>query len=164
MPAHLELAQLLFEEEADYDLALQHFEAAWRYGDKDASANYLGWLHEQREDYAQARRYYQHSLRSGDGYAHWRLGRQYLHGLGGKADAGKARAHLQQACAEQYEDAYLDLAELLLGNEAEQEQALEWLRKALDAGVAGARERAEELLAQRRQPGPLARLLDRLRQ
>ena len=163
-PAHLELAQLLFEEEADYDQALQHFEAAWRYGDKDASANYLGWLHEQREDYAQARRYYQHSLRSGDGYAHWRLGRQYLHGLGGKADPGKARAHLQQACAEQYEDAYLDLAELLLGNEADQEQALEWLRKALDAGVAGARERAEELLAQRRQPGPLARLLDRLRQ
>ena len=42
--------------------------------------------------------------------------------------------------------------------------SLEWLRKALDAGVAGARERAEELLAQRRQPGPLARLLDRLRQ
>ena len=92
------------------------------------------------------------------------MGRQYLHGLGGKADPGKAREHLQQACAEQYEDAYLDLAELLLGNEADQEQALEWLRKALDAGVAGARERAEELLAQRRQPGPLARLLDRLRQ
>ncbi|TXH87694.1 MAG: hypothetical protein E6Q71_05140, partial [Pseudomonas sp.] len=93
-----------------------------------------------------------------------RLGRQYLYGLGGKADPVKARAHLQQACAEQYEDAYLDLAELLLGNEADQEQALEWLRKALDAGVAGARERAEELLTQRRQPGPLARLLDRLRQ
>ena len=30
--------------------------------------------------------------------------------------------------------------------------------------IPGARERAEELLAQRRQPGPLARLLDRLRQ
>jgi TPR repeat protein len=166
-PAHLELAALLLDyqpELGDLDLTLEHYLAAWRHGDKDESANCLGWLYEQHEDYAQAQRYYQHAIGYGDSYAHWRLGRMHLYGLGRAVNPGKAREHLQSACELEREDAYLDMAELLLGDEASQEAAIGWLQKALEAGVEGARERTEELLAQRRQPGLLSRLLDRLRQ
>jgi uncharacterized protein len=157
-PAHLELAQLLFEQESDHDLALQHYQAAWRHGDKDESANYLGWLHEQREDYAQAQRYYQHAIGLGDSYAHWRMGRMHLYGLGRAVNPGKAREHLQNACELEREDAYLDMAELLLHDESSQEEALGWLQKAVESDVPGARELAEELLRQQKKPDLLSRL------
>lgn len=163
-PAHLELARLLFDYEpplGDLDLALEHYLAAWRHGDKDESANCLGWLYEQREDYAQAQRYYQHAIGFGDSYAHWRMGRMHLYGLGRRSAAGKAREHLQLACELQREDAYLDMAELLLRDETRQAEAVDWLQRALDSGVEGTGERIAALRAEQ---GPLSRLLERLRQ
>src|SRR5690606_38379430 len=99
-PAHLELAELLMREAppvGDHALALEHFQAAWRQGAKDASAVYLGWLYEQREDYAQAFRHYRHAAGLDDSYAHWRLGDLYHQGLGCKAEAQLALEHWQQA-------------------------------------------------------------------
>lgn len=154
-PAHLELAALLLDHQpelGDLDLTLEHYLAAWRYGDKDESASCLGWLYEQRDDQAQAQRYYLHAVANGDPYAHWRLGRLHLHGLGMPANPQKALEHLRSACEGEQQSAYLDLAELLLGDEASQEEGLGWLQKAVDAEVAGARELAERLLAQHRGP------------
>lgn len=162
--AHLELARLLFEQEppvGDQDLALQHYLAAWRFGERDESANHLGWLYEQREDYAQAQRYYQHAIGLGDGYAHWRLGRMQQYGLGCPSNPDKAREHLQIACEQEQEAAYLDLAKLLLGEASSQEQALGWLRKAVESAVPGAHELVKELLRQQKKPGLLGRLFGR---
>lgn len=162
--AHLELARLLFEQEppvGDQDLALQHYQAAWRFGERDESANHLGWLYEQREDYAQAQRYYQHSIGLGDGYAHWRMGRMHQYGLGCPSNPHKAREHLQIACEREQEAAYLDLAKLLLGEASSQEQALGWLRKAVESAVPGAHELVKELLQQQKKPGLFSRLFGR---
>lgn len=166
-PAHLELAALLLDHQpelGDLDLTLEHYLAAWRHGDKDESASCLGWLYEQREDYAQAQRYYLHASARGDAYADWRLGRLHLHGLGMPANPHKALEYLRSASERECENAYLDLAELLLDEEATQEEGLSWLQKAVDAEVAGARELAEQLLKQRNGAGLLGRLLGRLRQ
>lgn len=159
--AHLELARLLFDQEppvGDSDLALQHYLEAWRLGERNESANQLGWLYEQCEDYAQAQRYYQHAIGLGDGYAHWRMGRMHLYGLGRPANPDKAREHLQIACAVNFENAYLTLAELLLDDEHSQEEALDWLQKAVTAEVPDARELAEKLLQQQKKPSLLSRL------
>lgn len=161
-PAHLELARLLIDLD-DLDPALEHYLAAWRHGDKDKSASFLGWLYEQRDDFAQAQRYYLHAIRQNDGYAHWRLGRIHLYGQGHAVNFDKAGEHLRIACEQEQEGAYLDMAELLLGDEASQAQGLEWLHKALELGVDGARERAEELLDARPKSGLLQRLRERLR-
>ena len=118
----------------------------------------LGWLYEQREDYAQAQRYYQHAIGRGNSYAHWRMGLMHLHGLGCPANPDKAREHLQIACEQAHEAAYLDMAELLLDDEHNQEEALDWLQKAVAAEVPDARELAEELLRQQKKPGLLSRL------
>ncbi|UUY09653.1 SEL1-like repeat protein [Pseudomonas sp. J452] len=159
--AHLELARLLFDQEppvGDPDLALQHYLEAWRFGGRDESANQLGWLYEQREDYAQAQRYYQHAIGLGNSYAHWRMGRMHLYGLGCPTNLDKAREQLQLACEAGFEYAYLTLAELLLDDEHSQEEALAWLQKAVTAEVPEARELAEELLQQQKKPGLLSRL------
>jgi TPR repeat protein len=166
-PAHLELAALLLDHQpelGDLDLTLEHYLAAWRHGDKDESASCLGWMYEQREDYAQAQRYYLHASARGEAYADWRLGRQHRYGLGMPANPRKALEYLRRASEQECEHAYLDLAELLLDEEATQEEGLGWLKKAVDAEVAGARELAEQLLKQRNGSGLLGRLLDRLRQ
>jgi TPR repeat protein len=80
------------------------------------------------------------------------------------ANPHKALEYLRRASAQECESAYLDLAELLLEEEATQEEGLGWLQKAVDAEVAGARELAEQLLKQRNGSGLLGRLLGRLRQ
>lgn len=159
--AHLELARLLFDQEppvGDPELALQHYLEAWRFGGRDESAIQLGWLYEQREDYAQAQRYYQHAIGLGNSYAHWRMGLIHLHGLGCPANPNKAREHLQIACEQAHEAAYLDMAKLLLDDEHSQEEALAWLQKAVTAEVPDAHELAEELLRQEKKPGMLSRL------
>lgn len=159
--AHLELAILLFDQEppvGDLELALQHFLEAWRFGQRNESDIQLGWLYEQREDYAQAQRYYLHAIGRGNSYAHWRMGRMHLYGLGCKTNPDKAREQLQIACERGQEAAYLDMAELLLDDEHSQEEALDWLQKAVTAEVPGARELAEELLLQQKKPGLLSRL------
>lgn len=157
-PAHYRLARLLIDQD-ELEPALEHFLAAWRYGNQDESASYLGWLYEQRGDYAQAQRYYFHAVGVGDRYAHWRMGRIHLYGRGVPVNRHKAAEYLRIACEKQYEDAYPDMAELLLGDDATQEQAWQWLHKAVELGVPC----PKHLLDYYRKPSLFQRFLDRLR-
>ncbi len=164
--AHLDVAGLLFHAEfpvGDLDLALEHYLAAWCHGKKDQSASSLGWLYEERQEHAQALRYYSHAAKTGEAYGQWRLGRCYRDGLGVPSDPEKASEYLLKACSQQFSNAYLDLAELLLASTDSHSEGLSWLQKAVEADVAGARERTKQLLKQQKKSGLLQQYLQKWR-
>lgn len=149
--AHLDVAAVLIHAEppvGNLELALEHYLAAWHHGDKNQSAGNLGWLYEKRQEHAQALRYYSHAAKTGEAYGQWRLGRCYRDGLGVPSDPKKASEYLRKACSQQFSNAYLDLAELLLESTDSHSEGLSWLQKAVEADVTGARKRAKQLLKQ----------------
>lgn len=164
--AHLDVAAVLIHVEppvGDLELALEHYLAAWRHGDKNQSAGNLGWLYEERKEHAQALRYYSHAANTGNAYGQWRLGCCYRDGLGVPSNREKASEYLLKACSQQFSNAYLDLAELLLVDTDNHIEGLSWLQKAVEADVAGARERAKQLIKQQKKPGLLRQYLRKYR-